>query len=56
MATEHQNIPGQPLRDPRRWARRILAEQNRKGGRRYAPAVLAMAERAITAPAGERQS
>lgn len=40
----------QPLHDPRRWARKILAEQQRKGGRRYPPAVLAMAQRAVGDP------
>lgn len=34
-------------RDQRRWAKRILYEQGRKGGRRYSPAVLAMAQRAL---------
>ena len=56
MAAEQQSMPAQPLRDPRRWARKILAEQQRRGGHRYPPAVLAMAERAITAPAGEGRS
>jgi len=43
-------------RDPRRWAEKILAEQNRKGGRRYAPAVLAMAERALAAAAQQERA
>lgn len=38
-------------RDPRRWARRIMAEAQRKGGRLPSPAVLRMAEAAIGAPA-----
>jgi len=46
----------QTARDPRRWARRILAEQSRKGGRRYAPAVLAMAERALAAAAQQERA
>lgn len=42
-------------RDPLRWAHKILAEQSRKGGRRYAPTVLAMAERALAAAAATRE-
>lgn len=34
-------------RDPKAWAQRILAEQERKGGRRHTLAVLAMARRAL---------
>lgn len=51
MAAEQQGMPAQPL-----GAHKILAEQQRRGGHRYPPAVLAMAERAITSPAGEGRS
>ncbi|MFU1907703.1 hypothetical protein [Bordetella avium] len=34
-------------RDPRNWAKKILEEQERKGGRRYAFATLTMAKRAL---------
>jgi hypothetical protein len=37
-------------RDQRRWARKILDEQERKGGQRYSLAVLAMARRALDLP------
>jgi len=42
-------------RDPRRWAHKVLAEQQRKGGRRYSMTVLAMAERAVSQPSSEIQ-
>lgn len=37
-------------RDPRRWAKRILAEAQRKGGRVPSLAVLSMAQAAVGAP------
>jgi hypothetical protein len=37
-------------RDPRRWAKRILAEAQRKGGRVPSLAVLSMAQAAMGAP------
>lgn len=37
-------------RDPRRWAKRILAEAQREGGRLPSPAVLRMAQAAVSAP------
>ncbi|KMM24866.1 hypothetical protein L540_03295 [Bordetella pseudohinzii] len=36
-----------PKRDPKAWAKTILAEQEKKGGRRHAHAVLIMAKRAL---------
>ncbi|CAM4079225.1 Replication protein [Bordetella tumbae] len=36
-------------RDPTRGARRVLAEQARKGGRRYSPAVVKLAQAAVDA-------
>lgn len=40
-------VIGDQGRDPKRGAKRILAEMGRKGGRRYSPTVVAMARRAI---------
>lgn len=36
-----------PKRDPKAWAKTILAEQEKKGGRRHTHAVLIMAKRAL---------
>ena len=36
-----------PKRDPKAWARKLLDEQQRKGGRRYSLSVIAMANRAL---------
>jgi hypothetical protein len=51
IATAENTTQGKS--DPRRWAKKILAEQTRKGGRRYSPAVLAMAQRALDNPGGK---
>lgn len=45
-------VIGDQGRDPKRGAKRILAEMGRKGGRRYSPTVVAMARRAIESNPG----
>ncbi|AVJ30175.1 hypothetical protein [Achromobacter spanius] len=45
-----QGIVNPTDRDPRRWAKRILEEAQRKGGRLPSPAVLRMAQAAVDSP------
>lgn len=42
-------VINQKGKDPRRWAKKIMTEQERKGGRRYSPEVLRMVRVALDA-------